>query len=453
MEARWPRPLPPPAAVGGLCLCLVVAALRWWWTPPLHQQLDVATAALPAAALPHNFSFWAPTALQHDRVHLFGFADRVADRESELCISIESALLNGWKYQLIGPTVPLRRTFMLRGQSQQQRFDEKALKIFTLSLLMDALPPDAIVVFVDAMDVLFQRNASEFAAAVAASRLIADGAVLYGAEKNCWPFSRTNKKTYHCPLMQGEHWKPTGKEPGLGCKLQDKVYNDGRLAPLIPAHTNTNTTISNGSSTGGLPVPFREERSIYLNSGLSVGRVGNYSRLVRRSNDMLGTLPHLCVDDQGLLAWQMVTDAAAAAAAAATKSGGDGPRAHPPSIVLDYASEWLGNLNDRKMRFDWTDGLMKLWRYEQGSAGAVTDRDSVVGNATTAPFMIHFNGNGKAGNSYNLTRDLILAWKQKHGFNVRAFLENDAVLWVDGVERKFSDVCRNHVAARVASLE
>jgi hypothetical protein len=95
---------------------------------------------------------------------------------------------------------------------------------------------------------------------------------------------------------------------------------------------------------------------------------------------------------------------------------------------------------------------MKLWRYEQGSAGAVTDRDSVVGNATTAPFMIHFNGNGKAGNSYNLTRDLILAWKQKHGFNVRAFLENDAVLWVDGVERKFSDVCRNHVAARVASL-
>ena len=214
-----------------LCACLFVGVLVYWphidslqETPQPRSSSSTTAFTTTPPPIPANFTFWAPEHLRHDKVHLFGFADRVADRESELCISIESALLNGWTYQLIGPTVPLRKTFMSRsrksGGGQGQRFDEKALKIFTLSLLMDVLPSDAVLVFVDAMDVLFQRNVSEFVAAVAASRLIAGGVVLYGAEKNCWPFSRTNKKTYHCPLMQGEQWKPTGKEPGLGCKLQ-----------------------------------------------------------------------------------------------------------------------------------------------------------------------------------------------------------------------------------------
>ena len=175
---------------------------------------------------------------------------------------------------------------------------------------------------------------------------------------------------------------------------------------------------------------LREERSIYLNSGLSVGVVANYSKLVKKSNEMVNTLPHLCIDDQGLVAWQMVTS-------------------EVPTIALDYTSTLLGSLNNRKMKFDEQDGLMKLWRYEQGSAGTIVDGD---GGSTVAPFMIHFNGNGKADNLYNRTRDQLVQWKIKSGMNVKAFLENEAMLWVDGKPKKFAEVCKNHVQARVKDL-
>ena len=102
------------------------------------------------------------------------------------------------------------------------------------------------------------------------------------------------------------------------------------------------------------------------------------------------------------------------------------------------------------MKFDNNDGLMKLWRYEQGSAGtAASDSD---GSSTVAPFMIHFNGNGKADNLYNRTRDELVQWKIKSGMNVKAFLENEAMLWVDGKPKKFAEVCKNHVHDRVKDL-
>lgn len=394
-----------------------------------------------------------------DRIQLFAFADRIADRESELCTSIETALLSGWKYQLIGPTM-----YIARPKSASGRFDEKALKIFSLSLLMEALPPDVILVFADAMDVIFQRNASDFHAELMKSRF-KDGSILFGAEKNCWPFSRTNKKTYHCPLMQGDTWKTDSKEPGLGCKLQDKVYESyQRSKPVSNSSSNGSSRSSNNrnghnhsksdiASSRKIGERPREERSIYLNSGLSVGVVSNYTKLVQKSNEMVKTLPHLCIDDQGLVAWQMVSS-------------------DQPSIALDYTSSLLGSLNDRKMRFDESDGLIKLWRYEQGSSsaggggsasasvsvsGSGGGGDAEASDAMVAPFMIHFNGNGKADNNYNLTRERLVRWRQKHatapgGSSVRRFLEHEATLWVDGVEKKFADVCKRHVEARVKTL-
>ena len=394
--------------------------------PPLRRRYDLnATILFDGSPMTgQNYSFWAP--LPQDRIQLFGFADRIADRESELCISIETALLAGWKYQLIGPTVSIARP---PSSSTSSRFDEKALKIFSLSLLMDALPADVIVVFADAMDVLYQRNATEFASELLQSPRFKEGAILYGAEKNCWPFSRTNKKTYHCPLMQGANWKPDGKEPGLACKLQDKVYETYLNKNKISGTSNSNS--SSGGIQGSKGNILREERSIYLNSGLSVGVVANYSKLVKKSNEMVNTMPHLCIDDQGLVAWQMVTS-------------------DVPTIALDYTSTLLGSLNNRKMKFDNNDGLMKLWRYEQGSAGtAASDSD---GSSTVAPFMIHFNGNGKADNLYNRTRDELVQWKIKSGMNVKAFLENEAMLWVDGKPKKFAEVCKNHVHDRVKDL-
>ena len=154
--------------------------------PQLRRRYDLnATILFDGTPMNgQNYSFWAP--LPHDRIQLFGFADRIADRESELCSSIETALLAGWKYQLIGPTVAIARP--MSSTSSSSRFDEKALKIFSLSLLMDALPADVIIVFADAMDVLFQRNATEFASELLQSSRFKEGAILYGAEKNCWPF-------------------------------------------------------------------------------------------------------------------------------------------------------------------------------------------------------------------------------------------------------------------------
>ena len=134
-----------------------------------------------------DFAFWAP--LQYD-IQLFGYSDRITDA---VCTSIESAILAGWKFQLIGPTVTVPQNNM--------HFDSKVAKLFALSILMKVLPEKVTVIFADSLDVLYQRTFDQFESFLSEWEY-QQWEIVFAGEQNCWPFNRSNKKTYHCPLMQ-----------------------------------------------------------------------------------------------------------------------------------------------------------------------------------------------------------------------------------------------------------
>ncbi|KAF4739971.1 hypothetical protein FOZ62_018329, partial [Perkinsus olseni] len=67
--------------------------------------------------------------------------------------------------------------------------DPKALKPFVLLTRLKALPPDALMLFNDALDVWFTPHSSEgaFVDAFEKELQIPDDTILVSAERNCWP--------------------------------------------------------------------------------------------------------------------------------------------------------------------------------------------------------------------------------------------------------------------------
>ena len=436
-----------------------------------------------------DFSSWAP--LQDD-IQLFSYSDRIDDG---VCTSVESAILAGWTFQLVGPgvTIPKHGT----------NFDTKSNKIFALSLLMDVLPENVTIVFADSFDVLYQRTFLEFEKVLHESNY-KDGNIVFGAENNCWPFNRANKKTYHCPLMQGPKW--TQDKIALGCKLQTNLYENYRKKELKESAPHSD--------------------SVYLNSGLSLGVVKNYKKMVKKAIDMILHYPALCIDDQGIFAWQLSAE-------------------NVVPMTLDYELNLFGSLDMKKLFFDLTDGLMKIKYNEKNEDNYVINKKIVGGslndknvqinttnknyyrmkrkitsisnsdkfdkfdqketyhrfrkaisssdsndknndnvdrnndrlikinknsddkknshvrsqsskekdsennnfntykysNLLAAPFLVHFNGGGKP--LYNATRYQFLEFK-KSKFDVRTFLQNKT-FFLNGSEKKFIDICDNYM--------
>lgn len=159
--------------------------------------------------------------------HVFTYADQFTEMLCHLARTVEAA--GGWLHVLglrdgqnselpaawaggrdLGPTDP--------SSGEVWHFPDKTMmmkKHFFLWRALKKLPPNDTVVFVDAFDVLFQRPLEELvatfrllaapaAAAAAASAaveghakrsLLAEGhwPVIYGGERNCWPFPHDGK--------------------------------------------------------------------------------------------------------------------------------------------------------------------------------------------------------------------------------------------------------------------
>lgn len=213
------------------------------------------------------------------------------------------------------------------------------------------------------------------------------------------------------PFLQGKKW--TQDKKALGCQLQDVRYEESQKKML-----NKNKTL--------------HADNIYLNSGVSVGIVFNYNKIVEKAKFMVKYYPPLCMDDQGLFAWQLV-----------------GEETVPMS--LDYNSILFGTLNNKKSIFDTNDGLLKLWYHDKNSMNNISRLNNYRNqNALlSAPFIIHFNGGGKP--LYNATRNQIVNHKKKK-FNVYNFLL-DKTFFVDGKERKFIEVCDKYVHRHYLSTD
>jgi hypothetical protein len=327
-----------------------------------------------------EFLSWAPIT---DDIQLFSYANVLTDG---LCASIESAILAGWTYQLIGPTIILPKF----GPPLHPKFD----KDFALSVILNVLPKNVTIVFADAFDVLYQRSFEEFRKAVFETEYL-NGHIVFASEGNCWPFNRSNRKTYSCPLMQGKNWYPGSPDQSLGCKLQVDLY-DKYL------------------SKEGTGDKADAVRSIYLNSGLSLGVVGNYSHLIRSALQMTKEYSRLCLDDQGLSAWLMV-------------------RGNEIPISLDYQSVLFGTYGEDKLIFDSEAGLIKV--RDSGRQAQLNISDLV------APYMIHFNGGGKP--YFNRTRDQLLEFRSRK----QAIFEllEKKTFYIDGIEKKFTKECDTYV--------
>lgn len=335
-----------------------------------------------------KFASWAPIA---DDVQLFAYANVLTDG---LCASIESAIFAGWTYQLIGPTVNLPKF----GPPLHAKFD----KNFALSVILNVLPKNATIVFADAFDVLYQRSFEEFRKAILETEY-SNGHIIYASEDNCWPFNRSNKKTYSCPMMQGKKWYPGSPHQSLGCKLQVDAYNTYLSKREIK------------NISGAV-------KSVYLNSGLSLGTVGNYSRLIMLALQMAKEYPRLCLDDQGLSAWLMV-------------------RETQVPISLDYYSTLFGTFGEGKLLYDQKEGLIKV----QDSASQVQSNMSDL----VAPFMIHFNGGGKP--YFNRTRDQLADFRNRKQGVLDSLKEK--TFYIDGVEKKFIEECDTYVNRHYVSLK
>eukprot|EP01035_Chromulina_nebulosa_P034396 gene34396-46138_t len=123
-----------------------------------------------------------PLPLANDSVQLVAFATTV---NSNLCLSMETALLSGWKYQLFGPTLGQHFSKKLhRGTSYLE-------KLAVLQALAEGLSPDSVILWADAYDVIYQGDARDFLPRY--RNLLAQRGVQGSAEGNLTVFNAEQK--------------------------------------------------------------------------------------------------------------------------------------------------------------------------------------------------------------------------------------------------------------------
>ena len=143
--------------------------------------------------------------VENRTVHLVAFSNKIIE---ESCISMESAILNGWTYNLLtkvpnsdskaevtnnslGHTVRGQRLLSLSAATPQFN------KILAYNASLSRFPSEDLILFVDAFDVIIQGNLKQFVDKVYdLTSVFWDyrKTLLYNAEDNCHPFNVVNQK-------------------------------------------------------------------------------------------------------------------------------------------------------------------------------------------------------------------------------------------------------------------
>lgn len=317
------------------------------------------------------------------RLHLIAFANRII-RES--CVSIETALLAGWSYNLL-------TKFTATNASRAGANGEKTMKLYAYKGILGSKHLDGrdLILFVDAYDVIFQGSAADFVASISGRRKRVhwdlQRTIVYNAEDFCHPFVCCSA-SYRCPLTQGVEYLSTAPHGNNthtphACNLQ-----------MNRAPKETTYTTEKGTKR---PV-------VFLNSGVSLGSAATYRTFIDRSIAMVAELPSLCHDDQGIVAWMYAKDSF--------------------PITLDYASSILATSQVHVLKDYKFDNATGMWRHRNGAA----------------PYLVHFAGSKRAYQAY---RKYVYNWYKRSmggGAAIRAFFENKTVT-IDGVNKPFYSVC------------
>lgn len=314
-----------------------------------------------------------------DPVQLFSYGDKI---HRFGCVTIETAILQGWKFQLFGPTLNLNKSFA--GSVGGNAID----KLVFLSNLAKQLRESTTVVFIDAFDVVVQRSpASSLPDALDASQ------VMFGAESNCYPFKRVDHG-YHCNIFQGDAYLNTRKH----------APHNGGGGPFLPGEIRPVGCILQDSL---MPNSSLDPSTCYLNSGMSTGRVAGYRSLVTAVSEIMGVLPSVCLEDQGIISWLY------------------GNQMTP--LKLDYNSTIFGNVRNVHSVFNDSTCLWEL--------------HSPYSRHVSIPTFLHHNG---PKTDISMFRNkLVECIFDKNHDRYLAYMTN-ATFYLDGVETKFSDYCSGH---------
>jgi hypothetical protein len=335
----------------------------------------------------------APPALLHEgdvgrrRVHLVAFSNKII---WESCVSMETALLAGWTYNLV-------TKFTATNASRSGANGEKTLKLYAFKdfLASRRVRDQDIILFADAFDVVFQGSAAAFASSVVGNRRRVAWDVrttmVFNAEDFCHPFICCSA-SYRCPLTQGAEYlkRPNVNNTPHACELQT-------ARARATAGTSKSTVLHTVEKGVKRPI-------VFLNSGVSVGAASIYRAFIDRALAMVATLPPLCHDDQGIMAWMYAKD--------------------DTSVTLDFASAVLATSQVHVLKDYAFNNVTGMWQHRNGAS----------------PFLIHFAGSRRAYVAYKKS---VYNWhKRRLGGTaaIRAFLRNQTIS-VDGEPRPFHSVC------------
>lgn len=247
-------------------------------------------------------------------VQIFAYADKVSRMG---CMSIETAILSGWKYNLVGPDLPI--SYGGGGLNN---------KIYAMSLVSEVIDGASTIVYADAFDVIYQGSKRDFVSQ--AKRVSADSSkVVYSAENNCYPFRRVDKNFY-CEFMSGADYVNSH----VGFHGEGGPFREGDMRPLACAKLDDL-----------VPPKHSETVNRYLNSGLSYGTASYFKQLANATDYLYKNIPPSCQDDQAVLSWLMATKTL--------------------PITLDYASALFGSHYNMDYEFDYA---RCLWRNTQDSS-------------------------------------------------------------------------------------
>ena len=321
-----------------------------------------------------------------DEVQLFGFSDKV---NLELCLSIKTALLSGFQYQLIGPKV----IDSVSKKLVYSIFSRCLIKWIAVSAIIEKLPENVFIIVADTFDVTYQMDPNSFYDKYhqfLKNNKDYENKVIFNSELNCWPYRYD--KNYRCLKHSGERFynlyaskrykQDDPKENPVGCQIQEKISKERKL----PSNK-------------------------YLNAGVSFGLVSNYRNLMLPFWHEISKSPLGCIDDQGVMGWLY-----------GTKEG---------NISLDYEGKLVEHVLLQNFDFDDRKG---------------TFRNKLMNNSDDNTLLVHHSGD-KSKYVYMVRK--LSKWMETN----KQKLVDNSTFYINGVEKKYLDVCGKFTEKDVDALD
>ena len=300
-----------------------------------------------------------------------------------MCLSIKTALLAGFKFQLIGPKVI---------DSVIDKLHNEVFGPFTkwiaISAVIEKLPDDVLLIHSDSFDVFYQMDPNTFYNKYLdflKKNNQYKNQVIFNSESNCWPYKRYSRM-FRCLKYSGEKFynlhaknnlrlffKDNSEINAQGCLLQDNISKEMKL-----------------------------KYNKYLNSGVSFGSVLNYKNVLSSFWHEVTNAPNGCMDDQGFMGWVYGN--------------------HLANVTIDYYGHLVDHILKQDFEFDNNNGMFR-------KNIMINDENDLL-----YPLLIHHSGD-KTKYVYMVKR--LSDWLQLN----KNKTVNDSILYVNGIEKKYSDVC------------